>query len=213
MSKKRYDQEDTAHRIRGLKTRRVRRSLTPGKVTIHNAAQSAFSMWRDLRRQYHPGALIKPEIALALLSHVPVQAVMAGNKWQLFGGFETYTNIQSLAGSRDKIRVEIVHYTNISHGLVECLSLALLVRNFECYSLHDAVAAEQARKRLKTGFSQRAQLSVLACDPTSRERHSASINTSASALKRQAERLRRSCSPDANFIADILEGLQHEETD
>jgi len=83
----------------------------------------------------------------------------------------------------------------------------------EMYSLCSDVGDEQLRTYLKTLFSQQARDSVLACDPTNRERYGESINAKASALKRQAVRLRRACSPNANFIADILEGLQHEEID
>lgn len=213
MSKKNHYEQNIALWIRNLKRRRVRRTLTAGRVAIHNAAQPAFAMWQDLRRQFHPGALITPEVASALVGHIPVQAVKTRERWLLFGGFETYTSIQLLASSGEKIRTEIVHYTNISHERIEPLSLALLLHNIGVYSLCGDVGGEQLRTRLNTAFNPRALDSVLACDPTSRERYSESIDTSASALKRQGERLRRSCSPDANFIEDILEALRHETTD
>lgn len=213
MSVTNHNESDIALRIRELKKRRVRTSLTAGRVAIHQAAQPAFAMWQDLRRQFHPGALITPEVASALVGHIPVQAVKTRERWLLFGGFETYTSIQSTAESREKIRTEIVHYTNISHEMIESLSLALLLHNIGVYSLCGDVGNEQLRTRLKTAFSQRARDSVLACDPTSRKRYSETIDASASALKRQGERLRRCCSPDANFIEDILEELRHETTD
>lgn len=210
MFKKKLCNKDTAQQIRDLKVRRVRRQLTAGQVTIHQAAQSTFAMWQDLRRQFHSGSLVKPEIAPALLGHTPVQATKTRHQWHLFSGFETYTSIQSLTGPNNKIRTEIVHYTDISHDLVECLSLALLLQNIESFSLCGSVGAEQVRRRLKTTFTQLARDGVLACDPTRQERYCESMGISVSALKRQASRLRPSCATDPDFIATIREGLRHE---
>lgn len=213
MSKKKLCGNDTAQQIRDLKTRRLRRQLTPGKVVIHQAAQSTFAMWRDLRRLIHPGSLVKPEIAPALLGHVPIRAVKTSDQWLLFDGFETYTSIQSLTDPKDGIRTEIIHYRNISNELVEILSMGLLIQKLEGFSLCGKVGVEQVRRRLKTAFSQLARDSVLACDPTSQQRYGESLGINISALKRQAKRLKPSCVTDPDFITTIREDLHREASD
>ena len=192
---------------------RVHRVLGAGDVSVHEAAAGAFSLWRDLRRQFPPHAFLRPAIGKLVLSCIPVQAVKVRDCWQIFGGFEAYAELQSLPSPKVKIQLEIQRFTKIAYEDIESLSLAFLLHNIGIYSLCGDVGDEQLRNRLKTTFSSRTRDLVLACDPTSRERYGDSIDANASALKRQAVRLRRSCSPDANFIADILEGLQHEETD
>ena len=213
MSKKKLCSNDTTQQIRDLKTRRVRRQLTPGKVAIHQAAQPTFAMWQELRREFHPGSLVKPEIAPVLLSHVPIRAVKTRDQWLLFDGFETYTCIQSLTSPKDRIRTEIIHYTNISRELVEILSMGLLMQKVESFSMCPKVGVEQIRRRLKTAFSQFARDNVLACDPVSQQRYSESLGTNISALKRQAKRLKPSCATDPDFITNIREDLRHEASD
>ena len=196
-----------------LKVYRINKRLCAGDVSVHDAAAAAFSFWRDLRRQFPSYGLLKPEVRSVLLSYLPMQAIRIRDRWQVFGGFETFTQLQGLPSPTAKMHVEIQEFRKISRDEIESLSLAFPMALIEMYSLCSDVGDEQLRTHLKTLFSQQARDSVLACDPTNRERYCASINASAGALKRQAVRLRRAYSPDANFIADILEGLQHEETD
>ena len=196
-----------------IKVYRLNKKLSAGDVSVHDAAAAAFSFWRDLRRQFPSHGLLKPEVRSLLLSYMPMQAIKVRDGWQIFGGFETYTELQSLPSPAAKIHVEIQEFRKISRDEIESFSLAFPLVLIEMYNLCSDVGDEQLRTYLKTLFSQQARASVLACDPTNRKRYGESIGTSDSTLKRQAERLGRSCSPGTNFIADILEGLRHEATD
>lgn len=213
MKRTNYTDNDDNPALPRLKVRRVNKQLRAGDVSVHDAAAAAFSLWRDLQRQFPSYSLLKPEVRSVLLSYMPMQAIKIRDRWLVFGGFEAYTALQGLPSPTAKMHVEIQEFQRISRDDIESLSLAFPTALIEMHSLCSDVGVEQLRTYLKTQFSRQARDNVLACDPTNRERYSKSIGTSDRKLKRQAHRLRRSCSPETNFITDILEGLQHEEAD
>lgn len=193
-----------------FKVYRVNRKLCAGDVSIHQVAGPAFSLWRDLQRQFPTHSLVKPEIAALLRQHVPMQAIRVHKRWQIFGGFEAYTELQSLPSPTTKIRVEIQEFGEISREQIESLSLALPLHFIEMYSLCGQVAEEQLRTCVKTRFSPAAQEAVLACDMTSQSAFASSLGRTIDFLKRQAARLKPRKASSADFLSDTLKKAQHE---
>ncbi len=193
-----------------LKVYRVNRKLCAGDVSIHEAAGAAFSLWRDLRRHFPTHSLVKPEFAALLRPHIPMQAIEVHKRWQIFGGFEAYTELQSLSSPDTKLRIEIQRYKKVGRAEVETLSLALLMHNIEMYSVCSNVADEQIRKRIETGFSPAAQEAVLACDISSQRAFASSLGRTIDFLKRQTVRLKPKKARDASFLSDVIEAATHE---
>ena len=199
--------------LRDFKVYRANRKLSTGDVSVHDDAAATFSLWKDLRRQFPPHSLLKPEIGSLLRGHVPMQAIKVRDRWHIFGGFETYTELQSLPTPTTKIRVEIQQFKKISRDEIEYLSLALLLHKVEMYSLCGSVAEEQLRTRLTTGFSTAARKAVLSCNTSSQSVFASWLGKSVHLLKRQAVRLKPKPTPAADFLSDILAETTHEKDD
>ncbi len=210
MKRTRDNRSDDSSQVPMLNVYRVNRKLCAGDVSIHEAAGAAFSLWRDLRRQFPSHSLLKSDVAALLRQHVPIQAVRVHKRWQIFGGFEAYAELQSLPSPNTRVRVEIQEFRKISREQIESLSLALPLHYIEMYSLCGEVAEEQLRTCVKTRFSAAAQEVALACDMNSQIAFASSLGRSVDFLKRQAARLKPRNTPGADFLSDILEKAHSE---
>ena len=62
MKRNRDSRSDATSQLPKLKVYRINKKLGAGDVVVHDAAAAAFSLWRDLRRQFPSYGLLKPEV-------------------------------------------------------------------------------------------------------------------------------------------------------
>lgn len=191
--------------LESIRIRRHVRKPTRSDVSLHPAAGAAYTVWKSVTRLFPRYSLLSEEATRFAICRVPMQVRRRGkNTWWAFGGFAAYDELQELEMPTLRLPVQLQEFKKISDPQVEAASLILLLHDIQNYALDGAVALEQIRRLIKTGFSQTAQDLVLATNACSQEEFARATGVRIGAFKRQATRLNRPKRVSPNFLGRIL---------